>query len=81
MAKTGENLEKSKRKRTCIKRNHNKVKSSLLRRNNRVQKAAQNTFEVLKGKKNPVNKEVYIQQRYTSKMKGKQRTFPKQKLK
>ena len=26
---------------------------------------------VLKGKKNPVNKEVYTQQRYTSKMKGK----------
>lgn len=51
MAKTEENLEKSKRKRMCIKRNHNKVKSSLLRRNNRVQKAAQNTFEVLKGKK------------------------------
>ena len=35
------------------------------------QKAAKNTFEVLKGKKNPVSKEVCTQQRYTSKMKGK----------
>lgn len=42
---------KKARENECASENHHKVKSSLIRINNGVQKAAKNTFEVVKGKK------------------------------
>lgn len=78
MSKTGENLEKSKRKMKCIKGNTERLKADFSEGTMESRRQPNNTLEVLKGEETCQQRILYPA-KIDFKSKGKIKNFPKAK--